>query len=176
AGAEPCGSARPVGLCAEGARAPLRLRQTGMSTVRMIVAAMLTVMTAPAAAQDWPTRPITMVVPFAAGGLIDTIARILAPRLYELLGQQVIVENVGGAGGMTGANRVAKATPDGYQLVVGNLGTHAGNQTFYKNPLYNAATDFSPVILIADMPLVLIARKGLPAGNLAEFTAFARAN
>src|SRR5437016_4008983 len=103
----------------------------------------------PALSQDWPTRPVTMVVPFAAGGPADTVGRILAPGLSEQLGQQVIVENVGGSGGMTGASRVAKAAPDGYQFVLGNVGTHAANQTFYKTPLYNAATDFAPVMLIA---------------------------
>src|SRR5262245_40324617 len=128
-----------------------------MRTVSMIgiVLATLLAATATAGAQSWPTRPVTMVVPFAAGGPIDTVGRILAPRLSELLGQQVILENVAGAGGMTGANRVAKATPDGYQFVLGNFGTHAGNQTFYRNPLYNAATDFAPVILVAEMPFVL---------------------
>jgi tripartite-type tricarboxylate transporter receptor subunit TctC len=92
------------------------------------------------------------------------------------LGQQVIVENVGGAGGMTGASRVAKAAPDGYQFGLGNVGTHAGNQTFYKNPLYNAATDFAPVVLITEVPFVLVARKDLPTRNLQEFIAYAKAN
>jgi tripartite-type tricarboxylate transporter receptor subunit TctC len=130
----------------------------------------------PALSQDWPTRPVTMVVPFAAGGPADTVGRILAPGLSELLGQQVIIENVGGSGGMTGASRVAKAAPDGYQFVLGNVGTHAANQTFYKAPLYNAATDFAPVMLIAQTPLVLLARKNLPADNLPEFVAYAKAN
>src|SRR5215510_864670 len=130
----------------------------------------------PALSEDWPTRPVTMVVPFAAGGPADTVGRIMAQRLAELLGQQVVVENVGGAGGMTGSDRVAKAAPDGYQLVLGNLGTHAANQTFYRAPLYNAATDFAPVMLIAQTPLVLLARKDLPAGNLPEFIAYAKAN
>jgi len=117
-----------------------------------------------------------MVVPFAAGGPADTVARILAPGLSELLGQQVIIENVGGSGGMTGAARVAKAAPDGYQFVLGNVGTHAANQTFYKTPLYNAATDFAPVMLIAQTPLVLLARKDLLADNLREFIAYAKTN
>jgi tripartite-type tricarboxylate transporter receptor subunit TctC len=130
----------------------------------------------PALAQEWPTRPVTMVVPFAAGGPADTVGRILAPRLSELLGQQVVIENVGGAGGMAGASRVAKAAPDGYQFVLGNVGTHAANQTFYKAPLYNAATDFAPVMLIAQTPLVLLARKDLPANNLSEFIAYAKAH
>src|SRR5215471_2037578 len=87
---------------------------------------------APGLSQDWPARPVTMVVPFAAGGPADTVGRILAPGLSEFLGQQVIVENVGGSGGMTSASRVAKAAPDGYQFVLGNVGTHAANQTFYR--------------------------------------------
>src|SRR6266571_7982670 len=130
----------------------------------------------PALSQDWPTRPVTMVVPFAAGGPADTVGRILAPGLSELLGQQVIIENVGGSGGMTGAARVAKAAPDGYQFVLGNVGTHAANQTFYKAPLYNAATDFAPVMLIAETPLLLLARKDLPADDLPAFTAYAKAH
>jgi len=126
--------------------------------------------------ETWPARPLTMVVPFAAGGPADTVGRILAPPLSEQLGQQVVIENVGGSGGMTGSARVAKAAPDGYQLVLGNLGTHAANQTFYRAPLYNAATDFAPVMLIAQTPLVLLARKDLPAGKLPEFIAYAKVN
>ena len=141
---------------------------------RSLALTLLVILVAPAAAQDWPSRPVTMVVPFAAGGPMDTVGRILAVRLGEVLGQQVVVENVGGAGGMTGAARVAKATPDGYQLVLGNIGTHAHSQTLYKNPLYNAATDFSPVVLIAELPQVLIARNDLPARNLQDFIAYAR--
>ena len=117
-----------------------------------------------------------MIVPFAAGGPADTVARILNPAVSDLLGQQIIVENVGGSGGMVGSARVAKASPDGYLLVLGNVGTHAANQTFYKNPLYNAATDFTPVILVAQTPLVLLARKDFPAENLQAFIAYARKN
>jgi tripartite-type tricarboxylate transporter receptor subunit TctC len=138
----------------------------------------LMIVAAPAAApaQEWPTHSLTMVVPFAAGGPADAVGRILASRLSEFLGQEVIVENIGGGGGMLGAARVAKATPDGYQFVLGNMGTHAANQTFYKTPLYNAAADFAPVVLVAETPLLLLARTDLPAGNLPEFTAYARAN
>src|SRR5450755_5193734 len=85
-------------------------------------------------AQGWPTRPVSMVVAFAPGGSVDVMARILQPRLSEVLGQQVIVENIPGAGGMLGSARVAKATPDGYEFVLGIAGTHAQNQTLYKNP------------------------------------------
>jgi tripartite-type tricarboxylate transporter receptor subunit TctC len=126
--------------------------------------------------QDWPTRPMSMVVPFAAGGTSDVIARLIAEGLRNELGQPVIVENVGGAGGMTGANRVAKAPPDGYQFVLGNVGTHAQNQSLYKKPLYDAATDFAPVALLTEEPLVLVARKDFPAENLQEFIAYAKAH
>lgn len=126
-------------------------------------------------AQDWPNRPITMVVPFAPGGGPDAIGRILAPQLSEILGQQVIVENVGGAGGMIGSARVVRAAPDGYQFVLGNIGTHAQNQTIYKNPLYSAATDFAPVALISEQPFVLVARNDLPVKDLRQFIAYAKA-
>jgi tripartite-type tricarboxylate transporter receptor subunit TctC len=130
----------------------------------------------PASAQSWPTRPLTMVVPFAVGSASDTVARILGARLSELLGQQVIIENVAGAGGMTGVARVAKAAPDGYQFVLGGIDTFAQNQTLYKKPLYNSVTDFAPVALMVEQPLVLVARNDLPIGNLKEFIAYAKAN
>src|SRR5204863_8479551 len=117
---------------------------------------------APTVAQDWPTRPLTMVVPYAAGGATDVIGRVFSPHLSEVLRQQVIIENIGGAGGMIGAQRVVKAQPDGYQFVLGSAGTHSQNQTFYKHPLYDAATDFAPVALVADLPQVLVARTDLP--------------
>jgi tripartite-type tricarboxylate transporter receptor subunit TctC len=129
----------------------------------------------PAAAENWPARPLTMVVPFAAGGGTDVLGRILGRRLSEILGQQVIIENVGGAGGMVGSARVAKAPPDGHQFVLGSR-ADAINQTLYKNPLYNLATDLAPVALIADQPTLLVARNDLPVGNLVEFIAYARAN
>src|SRR5438477_11256112 len=105
-------------------------------TFRHIVAiATLVVATGPATAQDWPTRPLIMVVPFAPGGGGDLVGRIIAPRLSEVLGRTVVVENIGGAGGMTGAARVAHGAPDGYQFVLGNVGPHAQNQAIYRNPL-----------------------------------------
>ena len=129
-----------------------------------------------ASAEDYPSRPITMVIPFAAGGPTDVLGRVVADRMSQLLGQQVVVENVGGAGGMTGVQRVAQSPPDGYTIALGTVGTHAQNQTLYKRPLYNAATDFTPVALMAQVPLVLIARKDLPVNNLQEFIAYTRAN
>jgi tripartite-type tricarboxylate transporter receptor subunit TctC len=100
----------------------------------------------------------------------------MAQRMSELLGQQVVVENIGGAGGMTGSRRVADASPDGYTFVLASVGTHAQGQTLYKRPLYNAATDFTPVALIAETPLALITRKDLPVNNLKEFVTYAKAN
>ena len=141
-----------------------------------IVVGLLLTATWPALGQNWPTRPMTMVVPFAAGSSSDIVARILAPRLSDVLGQQVVVENVGGAGGMTGAARVAKTAPDGYQFVLGTGGTHATNQTLYRNPQYNAATDFTPVALIVEQTIVLAARKDLPATTLQDFAAYAKSN
>jgi tripartite-type tricarboxylate transporter receptor subunit TctC len=129
-----------------------------------------------AQAQNYPNRPITLIIPFAAGGPTDVLGRAMAQRVGAILGQTVVVENVGGAGGMLGAARVKQAQPDGYTLLLGTVGTHAQNQTLYKKPLYHAADDFTPVVLMAELPLVLIARKDLPANNLKEFAAYAKQN
>src|SRR5256886_15246592 len=129
-----------------------------------------------ARAQAYPTRPITMIVPFAAGGAFDVIARVLTPRLSEILHQQVIVENVGAAAGIVGTNRVAHAVPDGYTVLLGTVGTHAYNPALYKKLPYNPAADFAPVGLVAEQPLVLIARKDFPPNTLPEFIAYAKAN
>src|SRR5262245_5875905 len=126
--------------------------------------------------QDWPNRPITMVVPYAAGGPVDTVGRLLGSRLSEVLGQQVVVENVGGAGGMIAASRVAKAEADGYTVLMGGSAVLAINQAIYKKPLYDGATDFAPVAMFADSARVLITRKDFPASSLSEFNAYAKAN
>jgi tripartite-type tricarboxylate transporter receptor subunit TctC len=128
------------------------------------------------AAQTWPNRALTFVVTFAPGGGDDVLARVVGPRLSEVLGHPVVIENVSGAGGMTGVSRVVKAAPDGYQFVLGGTGTFAANQTLYKHPLYDPRTDFAPVMLLAELPIVLVVRKDLPADNLTEFIAYARAN
>jgi tripartite-type tricarboxylate transporter receptor subunit TctC len=130
----------------------------------------------PAWAQDYPTRPITLIVPFAAGGGVDVSARIQAQRMSELLGQPIVIENIGAAAGMEGSLRVAKSPPDGYTMLIGNSGTHAFNQSLYKKPLYNAVTDFTPVGLATESPRILIARKDLPVNNLQEFIAYVKAN
>jgi len=127
-------------------------------------------------AQDFPSRPVTLVVPYGAGSPADVLGRLLAQRMTETLGQQIVVENVGGAGGTTGASRVMKAPPDGYQFVQGGTGTHAQSQSLYKQPPYDAAADFTPLMLITESPLVLVVRKDLPAKDLKEFIAYAKAN
>src|SRR5215469_9931676 len=148
-----------------------------MRTPRMLLALVVHLALVGAApAQEWPSRPLTLVVPFAAGGGADLLGRILAPPLSELLGQPVTIENVGGGGGMTGALRVSRAAPDGYQFVLGTTGTHAQNQSLYRNPLYHAVTDFTPVALVAEQPILLITRKDFPADNLTDFIAYVRAN
>ncbi len=129
-----------------------------------------------ATAQTYPSRPITMIIPFAAGGPTDVLARLVGQRMGEVLGQQIIIENVGGAGGMTGGLRVAQAPSDGYTMEMGTVGTHAQNQTLYKRPLYNASADFTPVALIAEVPVVLIVRKDMPVNNLKEFIEYAKKN
>jgi tripartite-type tricarboxylate transporter receptor subunit TctC len=127
-------------------------------------------------AQSWPTQRVTLVVPYAAGAASDIVARAIAQRLSELLGQPVVTENVAGAGGITGSVRVAKAAPDFHQVVIGNSGTHAQNQSLYNHPPYNPVTDFAPVVLIGTGAMVLITRNELPANNLPEFISYAKAN
>jgi tripartite-type tricarboxylate transporter receptor subunit TctC len=143
-------------------------------TVAFLAAALAAV--GVARASSWPTRPVTMVVPFAAGGPTDVVGRILAGRLGDILKKQVVVLNVGGAGGMTGADRVARANPDGYEVLLGTVGTQAYSQTLYKKPLYSATKDFAPVVLVAEQPLVLVVRKDFPAASLKDFAAYAKAN
>src|SRR5215218_3960102 len=130
----------------------------------------------PAAAQDYPTRPITMVIPFAAGGPTDVLGRVVAARMSEILGQQIVVENATGAGGMTGAHRVKIAAPDGYTILLGTVGTQAQVQNLSKKPLYDGGKDFQPVVLLAEVPLVLITRKDLPVNNIKEFVEYTKKN
>jgi tripartite-type tricarboxylate transporter receptor subunit TctC len=133
-------------------------------------------LTGSAGAQSFPDHPLTMIIPFAAGGPTDVLGRVMAARMGEILGQNVVVENVGGAGGMTGAKKVVDARPDGYTFLLGTVGTQAQGQTLYKHPLYNTVTDFTPIGLIAEVPIVLLVRKDLPANNLKEFVAYAKAH
>src|SRR4029077_18289929 len=146
--------------------------------MRSIAAALIFAAIAAAARADdrYPTRTITMVVPFAAGGPTDILGRVMAQAISPMLGQQVIIEDVTGAGGTIGATKVAGAPPDGYTMVMRNLGTHAASLGIYKNLAYDPRTDFEPVILVASTPMVLVTRKTLPAQNLDEVIAWAKAN
>ena len=148
----------------------------GMKRAIAATALTLTIIGQHAAAQTaWPERPVTMVVPFAAGGGTDVLGRIVAKGLAEVLGQQVIVENVGGAGGMVGSARVVKAPPDGYQMVIGTT-ADAINQTLYKTPLYSFANDLVPAGLMGNQPSVLLVRKDFPADNFKDFVSYVKAN
>ncbi len=131
---------------------------------------------ASASAQTWPTRPMTVVVPFAAGSSTDTAARILAVGMSEVLGQQLVIENVGGAAGMTGTLRVARAAPDGYQLLFGTVDTLAIAPALQKQPPYDTIKDFTPAGMVVEQPIVLIVREDLPVKTLAEFATYAKAN
>jgi tripartite-type tricarboxylate transporter receptor subunit TctC len=128
-----------------------------------------------AQAQNYPTRTITMIVPFAAGGPTDTVARLVAQSMGTTLKQQIIVENVGGAGGTIGAARVAKASPDGYTLLLHHIG-HSTAPGLYRKLSYNANNDFEPIGLITDVPMTLISKKDFPAKDLKELLAYVKAN
>jgi len=147
-----------------------------IATAAVIVAMIASAPAVDPALQNWPTHPMTLVVPFSAGGSSDAIARIVADGISNNLRQPVVVENVTGAGGLLGGSRVARSTPDGYQFVIGNVGTFAQSQWLYKQPLYNAVTDFAPVALLTDESLVLVARRDFPADNLQQFIAYTKAN
>jgi tripartite-type tricarboxylate transporter receptor subunit TctC len=127
-------------------------------------------------AQDWPKRPVTMVIPYAPGGSTDLIARLVAPRLAAELGQPVLLENMAGVGGIAGVSRVAKAAANGYQFVLGNVGTHAQNQFLFAYPPYDASVEFVPAALLVDQAMLLAARAGLPIEGLGDFISHLRAN
>ena len=129
-----------------------------------------------AMAQAYPTKPITVIVPFAAGGPTDALARVLTARMGEALGQTMIVENVGGAGGTIGVNKAAKATPDGYTILFAHMGTLAVNIALYKTLPYDSQKDFEPIGLGGTNPMVLVAKKDLPAKDFKEFEAYVKAN
>jgi tripartite-type tricarboxylate transporter receptor subunit TctC len=129
-----------------------------------------------AQAQDYPTRTVTVIVPFAAGGPADVTGRIVADIFSRYLGQQFVVENVGGAGGTLGSLRAARAAADGYTIISGHMGTHAAAPVFYPNLGYDPEKDFEPIGLIAEQPELLAVRKDFPANNLKEFIVYAKAN
>ena len=128
----------------------------------------------PARAQDYPSRSITMIVPFPAGGASDVVARIVGNQMSKILGQSIIIENVGGAGGTIGSARVAAATPDGYTLLAGSMGSHVAAPVLTPNIKYDPLADFVPIGITAHSPAVVIARKDFPAQDLKEFIAVLR--
>jgi tripartite-type tricarboxylate transporter receptor subunit TctC len=127
-----------------------------------------------AAAQSYPIRPVTIVVPFAAGGPTDIIARIVGQHFSKSLGQQFIIENIAGAGGTTGITRGAQAKPDGYTIMMGHMGTHGAAPALYPNLKYDPDKDFEPIGLVAGTPILIVARKDFPATDLREFIAKAK--
>ena len=141
---------------------------------RLLLAA-LGLVAGPALAQDYPTRPITLIVPFAAGGTSDVIARLAAEGMGKVLGQQIVNENTAGAGGTTALTRLSRATPDGYTIGIGNSGTNAASYAIYKEIKYKPDA-FVPIGLVAKTIPVIAVRKDFPARDLAEFVAFAKAN
>jgi len=129
-----------------------------------------------ASAQDYPTRPITLIVPFAAGGPTDVISRIVGEHMSRTLGQQLVIENVVGAGGTTASTRAKRAAPDGYTLITGHMGTHAASVALYPKLQYDPRTDFEPIGMIAGTPILVLAKKDFPAKDLKEFVAHVKAN
>lgn len=144
--------------------------------VTAIAAAALAAGVAPAAAQTFPARPVVMIIPFAAGGPTDVVGRIIAEAMSKNLGQTVVIENVAGAGGTTGSTRLTTAQPDGHTIMIGHTGTHAASVALYPNLRYNPLTDFAPIGLVNTNSILLVAKKDLPANNLAEFATWLKAN
>jgi len=138
---------------------------------RIVCAAALAVFGTVSLAQSYPTHPVTLIVPFAAGGPTDIIARITGEYFSKTLGQQFVVENVAGAGGTTGITRGAQSKPDGYTIMMGHMGTHGAAPALYANLKYDPAKDFTPIGLVAGTPILIVARKDFPAANLKEFLA-----
>ncbi len=144
---------------------------TALSTA---LAAATALFPGPAFAQSYPARPVTIIVPFAAGGPTDIISRIVGEHFSKTLGQQFIVENIAGAGGTTGITRGKQAKPDGYTIMMGHMGTHGAAPALYPNLRYDPTKDFEPIGLVAGTPILIVARKDFPAANLNEFIAKAK--
>src|ERR1700733_2266330 len=145
-----------------------------MRTTLIAIALAVIAASAPVQAQNFPTRPITLIVPFPPGGSTDVAARILAQRMGEVLGQSVIVENLGGAGGSIGVGRLARATPDGYTIDIGQWDTHVGSIIYNLN--YDLQTDFAPIGLVSINPMLLVATKNLPANDLKSLVEWMKAH
>ena len=161
----------------------MKISQPGVPALRPIAQAVAAgaslvtcLLVAVTAHAEYPERPITLIVPFAAGGPTDVITRIIAEPIARRLGHQIVVENVTGAGGTIAVARVAHAAPDGYQLVMGNLGTQAASVGIYPNLSYDPHTDFEPIMNTGGTPMVVAARKDLPVKNFREFMAYLKEN
>ena len=147
-----------------------------MKRMFIALAALAAAWSGAASAQNYPTRPITMIVPFAAGGPTDVIARIVGEHMSKTLGQQIVVENVVGAGGTTGITRGAQAKPDGYTIMMGHMGTHGAAPALYPKLRYDPVKDFTPIGLAAGTPILIVAKKTMPANNLKEFIEYLKKN
>jgi len=143
--------------------------------MRLIHALFLLLLAAPAAAEDWPSRPVRLVVPFPPGSISDALARMVADRVAEPLGQRLVIDNRGGAGGNIGTEHVARSEPDGYTFGLASSGTHAANRALYRKLSFDPQRDFEPVAGLVRVPNMLVVRNGLPARTVQEFIALARA-
>jgi len=147
-----------------------RFIRAGLAAVAIAAA------TLPALAQDYPTRPITMIVPYPPGGPSDVVARIMADGMSKVLGKNIVIENVGGAGGTIGTARAAEAAADGYTLLGASMGSHVAAPSLYKDLKYNSTRDFVPIGLTSHAPAAIVARKDFPAKDFKEFVAYLKAN
>src|SRR4051794_4531091 len=145
-------------------------------TALVFVAALAAGWTTISSAQPYPQKPVNMIVPFAAGGPTDIVARIVAEHMSKTLGQQIVVENVAGAGGTTGITRAAQSKPDGYTIMMGHMGTHGAAPALYPNLKYDPTKDFEPVGMAAGTPILIVAKKNFPAKDLKEMIAYLKAN
>jgi tripartite-type tricarboxylate transporter receptor subunit TctC len=155
------------------------VREIEMTFIRALAGACLASLcafVAPVEAQTYPTRGITMIVPFAAGGPTDVISRIVTGHMAQTLGQSIIIENVVGAGGTTATARAARSTNDGYTLITGHMGTHAASVPLYPKLAYHPERDFEPIALLAGTPILILARKDFPPKDLKEFVTYVKAN
>jgi tripartite-type tricarboxylate transporter receptor subunit TctC len=150
------------------------LRREFLRLIGVVAAAFASVETG--SAQNFPTRPITMIVPFAAGGGTDITARIISEHMSRTLGQQIVIENIAGAGGTTGSIRAMRANPDGYTILMGQMGTHATAVALYPNLAYKPDSDFAPIGLVVWAPVMIVARKDFPPQDIKEFVPYVRAN
>ena len=144
------------------------------NVLALAAAAALPALPRTAAAQTYPTRPITMIVPFAAGGPTDVVTRLVGAHMSRTLGQTLVIENVGGAGGTLGMTRAVQATPDGYTIAIGNMGTQSAAPSLYPNLRYDPAKSFAQVGIVNYTPQAVVSKKGLPTTNLKDFIAYVK--